>query len=188
MSGISETLNTALQHHQAGRLQQAESLYREILREDPEHPDALHLLGVAAHQSGRQEEAVASIRRAIELKPAAEFYVNLAAALGALARYGEAAESCRTALSIQPNVIGAHFNLGRALTERGELAQAAEHYRRELQLTPNRAEVHYNLGNVLYSVGQLDEAVRSFSRAVEIRPKYAAAHYNLGKALQDRGS
>ncbi len=58
-------LDRALDHHQAGRLEEAETLYREVLAREPEHPDALHLLGVIAHQSGEQEKAVTLIGQAI---------------------------------------------------------------------------------------------------------------------------
>ena len=62
------TLGLAIQHHQAGRLQLAEQIYRSILAVEPNHPGALHLLGIIAHQMGRQEVAVESIGQAIALR------------------------------------------------------------------------------------------------------------------------
>ncbi len=63
------TFDLALQHHQAGRLADAEALYRQILSEQPNDLDALHLLGVIAYQTGRNDVAVDLIRRAIDLDP-----------------------------------------------------------------------------------------------------------------------
>ena len=68
MATISEALAIAVQHHQAGRLQAAEQIYRQILAVEPNQADALHLLGVIAYQVGKHEAAVEYIRRAIALK------------------------------------------------------------------------------------------------------------------------
>ncbi len=58
-------LQEALAHHQAGRLDAAERLYREILARAPENADALHLLGLVAYQAGRDPAAEDLIRQAI---------------------------------------------------------------------------------------------------------------------------
>ena len=62
---IAELSKKAVRHHQAGQLAEAESYYRKVLAIDPTHFDSLHLLGVAAHQSGRSELAVKLINQAI---------------------------------------------------------------------------------------------------------------------------
>jgi len=67
MPTVSEALAIAVQHHQAGDLQAAEQIYRQILADNPNHADALHLLGVIAYQMGQNEVAIDRIRRAIEL-------------------------------------------------------------------------------------------------------------------------
>src|SRR6267154_874973 len=69
-----ELFQQGLRHHQQGRLQQAEAIYRQVLAEDPTHADNLHLLGVLAHQTGRSERAVAYIGQAIKLQPIAARY------------------------------------------------------------------------------------------------------------------
>src|SRR5438105_2763513 len=69
MASISQALDLALHHHRAGRLPEAERLYRRILEEDPYQVEALHLLGVLAHQVGQDERAVESIAAALRLKP-----------------------------------------------------------------------------------------------------------------------
>src|SRR5687767_9455759 len=68
------TLESATQHHHAGRLEQAEAGYRDVLARDPRNADALHLLGVVAHQSGRCGEAIALISQAIALNDSAPAY------------------------------------------------------------------------------------------------------------------
>src|SRR5580765_4661463 len=72
---IAEIFNLARQLHQAGQLWQAEPLYRQILDADPNHADAHHLLGVCFYQNGSMEDAVAAIRRALEIKPETTYYL-----------------------------------------------------------------------------------------------------------------
>ena len=88
MATISEALAIAIQHHQDGRLQAAEQIYRQILAAEPNHADALHLLGVIASQAGRHDVAVDYIGRAIRLQGnAAYFHNNLGEAHRALHRF-----------------------------------------------------------------------------------------------------
>ena len=69
MPTVAEAMSAALSHHQAGRLGEAEQLYRQILAVDPNHAVAWHLLGVIASQLGRNDAAEKSIGRALELQP-----------------------------------------------------------------------------------------------------------------------
>jgi Flp pilus assembly protein TadD len=92
MATILEALAIAIQHHQAGRLQAAEQIYRQILALQPNQAEAIHFLGVIAHQVGKHEVAIQYIRRSIELKETeATFHNNLAEAYRALRRIPEAA-------------------------------------------------------------------------------------------------
>jgi protein O-GlcNAc transferase len=188
MTPIPEALAMALQHHRAGRLQEAEPIYQEILRADPDHVDALHLLGVLAHQMGHAGRAVESIGRAIRLDGnQAAFHNNLGLALVSQGRVAEAIASFRRALELRPDYAGAYNNLGIALKDRGQVAEAIDCYRRALRLRPDDAEIHNNLGIALKDQGQVAEAVDCYRRALGLRPNYAEAHNNLGNALRGRG-
>src|SRR5690348_8382760 len=99
MINTTEALSLAVQAHRAGNLAQAESLYRQILQADPNHPDAWHLLGVIAQQVGQSALAVECIQRAIGLYPsAAVYYSNLGEAQSALGRIDEAIASYQRAV------------------------------------------------------------------------------------------
>jgi protein O-GlcNAc transferase len=116
---IQRAFELALQHHQAGRLREAEQLYRQILAREPNHTDALHCLGVAADQLGRNDIAVELIRRAIALKP--DFpaaHSNLGNALKHGGRLDEAIAACRQAVALNPNFPEGHNNLGNALNQK----------------------------------------------------------------------
>src|SRR6266700_3661398 len=95
MATISETLAIAAQHYHAGRLQAAEQIYRQILAADPDHVDALHLLGLVASRLGRHEVAIEYISRAIALKGTeAALHSNLGAIFKDQGKLDEAVACC----------------------------------------------------------------------------------------------
>ena len=188
MATISEALAIALEHHQGGRLQAAEQIYRQILQVEPNHPDALHLLGVIASTVGKPEIAIDYMGRALQLKPDyAEAHANLGLAFNNQGNLDEAVASYRRALALKPDFAEVHNNLGNALKDKGHLDEAVACYRRALALKPDYAEAHNNLGNALKEQGKLDEAAACYRRALALKPDYADAHYNLGNALNDPG-
>src|ERR1700722_13418068 len=104
MMSVAQAIETAVQHHQAGNLPQAEQLYRQILQADPQNADALHLLGVIACQVGRSDVGVDYIRQALRFRPDFPRAVsNLGNALRDLGKLDEAASSYRETLRLQPN-------------------------------------------------------------------------------------
>jgi len=187
-SAIQRALDQALQHHRAGRLQQAEQLYRQILTQQPDHPEALHLLGVLASQSGQHDTAVKLIRQAIALKPNfPTAHLNLGNTFKDLGRLDEAIAAYRQAIALKPNFPEALSNLGSALKDHGQVDAAITAYRQAITLKPNFPEAHNNLGSALKANDQLDDAIAAFRQAIALKPDFAAAHSNLAIALQDHG-
>jgi tetratricopeptide (TPR) repeat protein len=174
----------ALQQHQAGRLREAEQLYRQILGQQPEHAGALHYLGLIAHQAGHSDEAVKLISRSLALMPGwAEAHSNLGNILQAKGQVAEAIAACRRAIVIKPNLAEAHNNLGNALTEKGDFDEAISACRQALALRPGYVEAQFNLGNALRAAGRLDEAIA----AIALKRDYPEAFNNLGDALHAKG-
>ena len=189
MATIPEALAIAVQHHQAGRLQVAEQIYRQILSVDPNHADALHLVGVIASQVGQYEIAVEYIGRAIRLQGNADaFHRNLAGTYYALRRYPEAVTCYRRALELKPDHAQSHYKLGNVFRLQGNLDEAVACYRRALELEPDYVEAHNNLGLVLKNQGKLDEAAACCRRALELMPDSAEIYNNLGEILKDQES
>lgn len=163
---------------------EAEAVYRALLAERPDHPDAIHFLGVLHHQSGRSEEAVELIARAVELRPDhPDIYNNLGNILLQLGRYPEAAQAYRSALALAPGMAMAHQNLAAALRAQGKLELAVASYDRALGLEPDRAETHGNRGNALRQMGRLEEAAVAYERALALDPGHVRSYTNLGQVL-----
>jgi predicted O-linked N-acetylglucosamine transferase (SPINDLY family) len=187
MATIPEALAIAVQHHQAGRLHEAEVIYRRILAADPNHADTLHLLGVIAHQMGQHESAVEYIERAIALNGAEPAYHNnLGTVLQTQKKPEAASDSFRRALQLKPDYAEARFNLGNALNDQGKRDEAVDCYREAVALRPDYVDAHNNLGGILLSQGNPQEAESSFRRVLELKPNFIAAWYNLGNALRDQ--
>jgi protein O-GlcNAc transferase len=187
MATIPESLETALQHHKSGRLSEAEEIYRQILAVQPQHADALHLLGVIAYQVGKHDFAIEYIQRAIGLNGTdARYHSNLGHILKDQERLDEAVACCRRSLELDPDFAEAHNSLGNALKDQGKLGEAVACYRRTLELNPESAAAHYNLGVVLNDQEELDEAVACYRRALGLKPDLAEAHNNLGAILKDQ--
>ena len=185
---IQQQLESGLSHHQAGRLAEAERIYRQVLAEQPNHADALHLLGVLAGQTGRLDAGVDLIRRAIAIcSTNASIYNNLGNALSAGGQLDQAIAAYRQAIQLKPDYSEAHSNLGNALTDMGQLDDAIAAYRQAIRLKPDLAEAHNNLGNALKDLGQLDEAVASYQQAIRLKPDFAGAYCNLGIVLHGKG-
>ena len=148
----------------------------------PGHVDALHLLGVIAHDSGRQEEALDHVTRALRLKPEfAEAHYNLGIILRTAGRLEEAMASFQEAIRLQPDSAKAHNNLGETLTvlpNQERLTEAVSSYHQALRLKPDFAEAHNNLGMALHNQGRLKEALISYEQAIGCNSDYADAHMN----------
>lgn len=114
---LQQTFDLALHHHKAGRLHDAELLYRKVLGREPRHPDALHFLGVIAHQMGQNDLAADLIRRAVAIKPLyPQAYANLGAALADSGQFDPAIAAFRQAIAMDPTDFHSHDNLILALT------------------------------------------------------------------------
>jgi protein O-GlcNAc transferase len=179
-----QLLNSGLCAHRAGRMADAESFYRTILSEQPDHPDALNLLGMVAQQCGEHAGAEQLIARAIAVYPTqANFHFNLGLTLMSQGKFEQSIHAYQQAIALRPDWAEAFNNLGTAFQERGQIEPAIASFGRALELQPGSADFHYNLGNALLSAGRFSHAAIKFNDAIALRPEHAAAHNNLANAL-----
>jgi tetratricopeptide (TPR) repeat protein len=172
----------------AGRLAEAEPVYRQILAATPRHADSLHMLGVIASQCGQPQAALACIDQAIAIKPsAAMFHVNRAAALLALRQLDAALAACQAALRLQRNSAEACQVMGHVLSDLGRPDEALGAYRDALRHKPDLPDLYNNVGLVLRQADRLEEAVVALRQAVKRAPRDAQAQGNLGGVLKELG-
>jgi Flp pilus assembly protein TadD len=183
-----EFVALALAHHGAGRIGEAESLYRKALAVDPENFDALHMLGVVNLQAGQAAGAVALIEQAISVAPGnAIAYSNLGLAQQSMGRLEDAVASLRTAVRLQPELDGAHNSLGTMLRAAGQAAAAEASFRKAVQLNPGNVNALNNLGNLYRERGSLAEAEEFHRAALAFAPDAFGTWRVLGEVQQLAG-
>ncbi|HUB96266.1 MAG TPA: tetratricopeptide repeat protein [Stellaceae bacterium] len=188
MTTVAEALGQANAHQAAGRLDDAAALCRLVLGTVPDHPDALHLLGIIAHRRGDAAGALDPIARAAARDPTrADLQHSLAIVLMSLRRFPEAEAALTRALSLDPKRRDAQFHLGRCRIEARDYATAAGHLRAELSRDPDHVPALMHLGLCAYELDRLEEAERCFRRVTALRPEDATGWNNVGVVLLERG-
>jgi len=181
---IEQELSDAFDRHSAGFLNEAELRYCDVLKRQPSHCVALHLLGVLHFQRNQFKRAEELIRRAIASEERAEFLASLGQVLAARNQSGPAIEALRRAIALRPDYTKAHFDLANIHYAIDDMDRAIESYRRVIALKPDHAHALNNLGNALLRTRRMKEAVEAFESAIRFDPDNALTHYNLGAALQ----
>jgi len=183
-----QKLELAISHHQAGRLDQAQVLYQQILTNNPRDTDVLHLLGVLAFQAGRFDEAIAAAQNTLALRPDfAEAYFDLGNALSGKRQFDAAITAYRRAAELRPGFVDALINLGAACHQSRRFEEGIAALSSAIRLKPDSALAHDNLGVSLQTRGQLDEAIAAYTEAVRLNPNDPRLHNHLGYALEVKG-
>jgi tetratricopeptide (TPR) repeat protein len=170
--------------HRAGRFAEAEGIYADLLRRDPDDAEVLQLHGAVLRELRRPAESLAAATAAIARRPSSAAYCVQAAALGDLARWADAASSFEAAIGLDPRSVTAHNGRGLALLHLGRTADALASFDAALGLEPDSADILNNRGNVLRRLQRLPEALESYERALTLAPGFAAACNNRGLVLQ----
>jgi predicted O-linked N-acetylglucosamine transferase (SPINDLY family) len=185
---ITRIVDAAFACHEAGELDQAETLYLKALEKDPEHAEALHLLGLIAYQQDRFQSAIELIRRALpELDDLPEAHLNLGNALREVGRMAEAVSCYRRAIELDPDYGMAHSNLARALNDQGQFEAGLESSRHAVALIPDFLGAQVNRAAALMGLERFQEAEVPLRRAVELAPDKPEAHRDFGEVLAKLG-
>lgn len=181
---VQSKLAEAMALHQQGRFEQAISRYSDILKIEPRHFDAIHLLGVIADQMKNHQLAVDLIDQAIAINSSnANAYFNRGNALKALNKLDAAVASYDKAIGLNPRNANAYNNRGIVLQRLNQLSAAVESYTKAVRIKPDYVEAHFNLGIVLQELKRFDEALASYHRVTALKPDHATANFNSGVAL-----
>ena len=181
-------MDEAIRRHQAGQVDVAANIYRQVLSTQPQHVEALHLLGVVDHQQGRQTQAIERMKAALKIQPKnSAVHGNLALALRAIGKRAEAAEHLQTSLRLDPGYLVARKNLGIVLGELGRTQDAESHLRQVAAASPNDKGALSSLALNFMQQGRNADAELLWQRVLKLQPDDASAHNNYGIALKDLG-
>ncbi|WP_114814234.1 tetratricopeptide repeat protein [Paraburkholderia kururiensis] len=183
---IDALLHEAVALQQNGAYAEAEALYRDILAQRPKHFDAMQLLGALLLQSGRLDEGIALLKKAVSINGMqAPLHSNLAYAYNAQRRFSEGLASANRALALQPDFVDALNNRGNALAGLDRPADALASFERALALQPGFAQAWNNRACVLRDLARPADALASCDQAIALQPAYADAWSNRANALSD---
>jgi protein O-GlcNAc transferase len=179
-----QMLAAAMTHHRAGRLADAERLYRLACNTDPNNARAFHLLGVVAHQLNRPD-AASLVGRAVMLDPDfAEAHNDRGVILAAKGAFADALSCFERAVALNPGYIEARTNLGRGLRSLGRLDEAVTQFELVLKSAPDSPLAHFNLASALVLAGQRLDAEKHFRNAISLHSDFFDAHIHLAALLQ----
>jgi tetratricopeptide (TPR) repeat protein len=185
---LTAKLQQAIALHRQGRFAHAQKAYEKILKLQPRHFDALHLLGVIAAQTNDPLRALKLIGKAIDLNPrSADAFCNQGSAFRALDQFDAALRSYDQAVAIQPDYVEVHRCRGLALRDLGRLDEALRSCDRAIELRPSYAVAYCSRGKILQALGRNDAALVSHDRAIALDPNLAEAHNERGIVLRELG-
>lgn len=181
---IADALEFAVQMLREGDLESGLKLCRRILEAVPDHPDALHFLGMGLYQQGNADEALVTIERAVAALPTyTDAWNNLGNILASKDRYAEAEAAYRKVLAIDVGHADAWNNLAAALKEQDRLEEGEQAARKALELAEAHPEAYQTLGNILRLQKRPKEALEAFRQAMLRRPQHPDSYRGLGAAL-----
>ncbi len=181
---LRERLQRAFAAQQAGRLEQAEQGYREVLAEEPDQPMALLNLGTICFARGDHAQAMACCKRLIERHPHfADAYNNLGAIQEAQGQYNEALHLYQQAIQRKPDYAQAHANLGGIHRLQRRHHEALDCFTRAVELQPTHSPFWIHLGNTHKTLDRPGEALDCYARALAIDPHALEARLNRAATL-----
>ncbi len=185
---IQQALEIGLEHHKAGRLQQAETIYRQVLSAAPDQPDALRFLGVMAVNAGRADVGCQLLEASVRQRPGhADTLSNFAVALNSANRFAEAIQTAERALAIDPNIFEARFSIVWGLHRLNENERALPLVLELVEQNPSHAHLISTAAAIAMNLRRTDQSLALTERALAIDPEFAIAHWNRAMALLTLG-
>ncbi len=176
-----QKLRTAIAFHQAGRLESAAKIYRQILESEPDSFQALHCFGLVEASAGHLQRAKSLVGRALEIEPAdVQALENYATILCQLQEYEDALQAARRGLQISPNSVSCLYAGAVALYKLKRLKESIDQFDKLLTVAPNHVAAINERGSVLAEMRKYDAALAGFHKALSLEPRYVGAHLNIG--------
>ena len=183
-----QLLPLAIQHHREGRYQEAEHHYQQILNQNKDNFDALHMLGVVHLQTGRIETAQKYLYQALKLSPDnPSVYHHLAVLLLEKKDYSEALDYVRYAIQLEASSPEFYATLASILQEQKQLPEGLEAAQQALALSTSntqQAQYHNQIGIILKEMEQWEKAEQAYRVALNNDPQYLPSYNNYSLLLQ----
>jgi len=184
----------------AGRYDEAELVFTEVLDIDPAHPNVHNCLGMIQHHRGRLDEASEHFREAVRLNPGyAEASLNLAVTLSELGRYEEAEAAMVSAAPaaarperrsdpyVLKKLANEHYRIGKVYLELDRYEDAAHEFEKAASLHPEMPDVLVRHGMALRALGRVEEALEKYRGAVRLNPGLTIALLQMASTLYEAG-
>lgn len=185
-AALNAELQSGVEHHKAGRIAEAEAVYRSLLKKVPHQPNALHLLGLIESQRGNPGRGVELISEALPaLEKAPQIHYDLGGALRLCGRRDEAVGKFRDALAIKADYVEAHIALGSTLGEMGNFEAAISHCRAAIAIDPTSLNARLNLAAALQGAKRMPEAAQAWREIIKLKPDRAESYAQLAGQLVD---
>ncbi len=189
MTGQDDTievmLRRAIEDHQRGNIAGAETLYRKILRQEPDHADALHLSGLIAFQRNDFEGAKQLVEQAISSEnPTALYFANLGRIEMARTDYTAAIAAWKSALSLTDETSDLNSDIAGAYLKAGKYKEAVDAAHAALNVAPDHASALMNLGLALAEQGQMSAAIDALEKSATLHPENGDVWFPLGQLCQ----
>jgi predicted O-linked N-acetylglucosamine transferase (SPINDLY family) len=182
-----QLLELAISYHRAGRIADAETLYRQLAAAYPGHAALQHEIGVLAFQSGRLAVARPFFAQAVTLDPQrSDYWNNYGLLLQELGELDAAAASYETAIRLQPDLGLGHYNLGNVRLRQKQWNAAISHFQQSLIFLPDYVESFLNLALAYSGSGRIPEAIEVLRAATARLPHDGRLWNNLGNLLANR--
>jgi len=185
---LTRKFDEALALHRQGQLQAAELLYREVLRDDSAHAQAMAMLGLIEASKGRSAAAADLLRQSLQLRADnAAAHFNLGLILQEQSDLDEALACFDRALALSPAAAPVWNARGVALKNLGRHEDAVASYEKALALVPQFFDALHNKGVALRHLGRHGDAAVTFALALQLRPDSVPALNNMAYALHREG-
>ena len=182
---ISVLLKQGLALHKLGKIDEAKAFYEQILKSEPNHFDAIQLLGAIATQTKQWQIALELFSKASQINPVnVNVFCNKGIVLKELGYLAQALVSLNNAINLNVNHAESYMNRGLVLKRLNRLDDALKDLTRAIELRCDYAEAYSNYASALESLDKLDDALVSYNQAIAINPRLYEAYCNRGNLLR----
>ena len=175
-----DRINEADEFERNGEPNKAEDIYRDILKEDPDHVEAIRLLAGVAVKHKKYREAEILLQRAVSLTPDyARVWLDLSNVQRELDEYGAAMMSTERLLELTPKVAESHIAMAAIQAKAGLDDESVQSYQKALKITPSHPAAFSGLAHQFKTIGRNEEAIAAHRQNIAANPGNADAYWNL---------